>query len=141
MPHVREETPTITKAVSNRVFPRTVNKKGATVPSTAKRKIAGPILFIFAAATIKPAIVHVKCHPYLPERELLDYCRTNGIVLQAFAALRHSSQPNLLEDPAITAIAQRVGKTPAQGCARVGYPTRVSAPDHVKKTRPYQRQF
>jgi diketogulonate reductase-like aldo/keto reductase len=35
-------------------------------------------------------------------------------VLQAFAALGHGSEPKLLEDPLITAIAQRVKKTPAQ---------------------------
>jgi diketogulonate reductase-like aldo/keto reductase len=44
----------------------------------------------------------------------LDYCRKNGIVLQAFAALGHSSEPKLLEDPVITTIAKRVNKTPAQ---------------------------
>jgi diketogulonate reductase-like aldo/keto reductase len=69
---------------------------------------------IFEAATIKPAVVHVESHPYLPEWELLDYCRKNGIVMQAFAALGHSSEPNLLADPVITTIANRVGKTPAQ---------------------------
>jgi len=69
---------------------------------------------ICEAATIKPAVVHVESHPYLPEWELLDYCRKNGIVLQAFAPLGHSSEPNLLADPIITAIASRVGKTPAQ---------------------------
>jgi diketogulonate reductase-like aldo/keto reductase len=69
---------------------------------------------IFEAATIKPAVVHVESHPYLPEWELLDYCRKNGIILQSFAALGHSSEPNLLADPVITAIATRVGKTPAQ---------------------------
>src|SRR5271154_799349 len=69
---------------------------------------------IFEAATIKPAVVHVESHPYLPEWDLLDYCRKNGIVLQAFAPLGHSSEPNLLADPVITAIADRVGKTPAQ---------------------------
>src|SRR3954447_7200029 len=69
---------------------------------------------IFEAGRIKPAVVHVESHPYLPQWELLDYCRTNGIVFQAFAALGHSSKPNLLEDPVITAIAKRVNKTPAQ---------------------------
>jgi diketogulonate reductase-like aldo/keto reductase len=69
---------------------------------------------IFEAARIKPAVVHVESHPYLPEWDLLNYCKKNGIVLQAFAALGHSSQPNLLEDPVVTAIAQRAKKTPAQ---------------------------
>ena len=69
---------------------------------------------IFEAATIKPAVVHVESHPYLPEWELLDYCRNNGIVLQAFAPLGHSSEPNLLADSVITTIANRIGKTQAQ---------------------------
>src|SRR6202046_11379 len=69
---------------------------------------------IFEAGRIKPTVVHVESHPYLPQWELLDYCRTNGIVLQAFAALGHSSEPSLLEDPVVTAIARRVNKTSAQ---------------------------
>src|SRR4051812_42754766 len=69
---------------------------------------------IFEAGRIKPAVVHVESHPYLPQWDLLDYCRKNGIVFQAFAALGHSSKPNLLEDPVIAAIAGRVDKTPAQ---------------------------
>src|SRR5689334_13518399 len=56
---------------------------------------------IFDAARIKPAVIHVESHPYLPEWELLNYCKENGIVLQAFAALGHSSRPNLLEDPVV----------------------------------------
>jgi diketogulonate reductase-like aldo/keto reductase len=69
---------------------------------------------IVEAARIKPAVVHVESHPYLPQWELLGYCRKNGVVLQAFAALGHSSEPKLLEDPVVTAIARRVNKTPAQ---------------------------
>lgn len=69
---------------------------------------------IFDAAKIKPAVVHVESHPYLPEWDLLNYCRKNGIVLQAFAALGHGMEPKLIEHPVITAIAKRVNKTPAQ---------------------------
>ncbi len=69
---------------------------------------------IFDAARIKPAVVHVESHPYLPQWELLDYCKKNRIVFQAFAALGHSSEPNVLEDPVVTSIARRVHKTPAQ---------------------------
>jgi diketogulonate reductase-like aldo/keto reductase len=69
---------------------------------------------IFDAARIKPAVVHVESHPYLPEWDLLNYCKENRIVLQAFAALGHSSNPNLLQDPVVIDIARRVNKTPAQ---------------------------
>jgi diketogulonate reductase-like aldo/keto reductase len=69
---------------------------------------------IFEAGRIKPAVVHVESHPYLPEWELLDYCKKNGIVLQAFAALGHGIEPKLVENPVITVIAKRVNKTPAQ---------------------------
>ena len=69
---------------------------------------------IVAAARIKPAVVQVESHPYLPEWELLEYCREQGIVVQAFAALGHAMEPSVLEDPVIAAIAQRVHKTPAQ---------------------------
>src|ERR1700741_2972589 len=68
----------------------------------------------FESARIKPAVVHVESHPYLPEWELLELCNPNGIVFQAFAALGHSSEPKLLDDPVITSIAKRVNKTPAQ---------------------------
>jgi diketogulonate reductase-like aldo/keto reductase len=66
------------------------------------------------AARIKPAVVHVESHPYLPEWDLLDYCKRNDIVLQAFAALGHSMEPRLLQDPVIIEISGRVKKTPAQ---------------------------
>src|SRR5271169_858506 len=69
---------------------------------------------VVAAARIKPAAVQVESHPYLPEWELLDFCREQGIVLLAFAALGHGLDPKMLDDPVITAIAQRVHKTPAQ---------------------------
>src|ERR1700730_11277133 len=72
------------------------------------------LLPIYESARIKPAVVQVEAHPYLPETELLDFCREKGIVLLAFAPLGHGMRPGLLEDPVISAIAARVGKTPAQ---------------------------
>ena len=69
---------------------------------------------IVAIARIKPAVVQVESHPYLPEWELFDFCRQQGIVVLAFAALGHAIEPRVTEDPVIAAIAQRVHKTPAQ---------------------------
>jgi diketogulonate reductase-like aldo/keto reductase len=69
---------------------------------------------IVAAARIKPAVVQVESHPYLPEWDLLDFCREHGIVLLAFAPLGHGLDPKVVDDPVITAIAQRIHKAPAQ---------------------------
>src|SRR5271170_1662501 len=72
------------------------------------------LLPIHEAARIKPAVVQVESHPYLPETGLLEFCKEKGVVLLAFAPLGHGMRPGLLEDPVITAIAARVGITPAQ---------------------------
>jgi diketogulonate reductase-like aldo/keto reductase len=69
---------------------------------------------IVAIARIKPAVVQVESHPFLPEWELLDYCRRQNIVVLAFAALGHATEPRVTEDPIIASVAQRVRKTPAQ---------------------------
>jgi aldehyde reductase len=72
------------------------------------------LLPIYESASIKPAVVQVESHPYLPETELLEFCKEKGVVFLAFAPLGHGMRPGLLEDPVILAIARRVGKTPAQ---------------------------
>jgi alcohol dehydrogenase (NADP+) len=72
------------------------------------------LLPIYESARIKPAVVEVESHPYLPETELLEFCKQKGIVFLAFAPLGHGMTPGLLEDPIITASAARVRKTPAQ---------------------------
>ena len=72
------------------------------------------LLPIYEAARVKPAAVQVEAHPYLPETELLEFCKEKGIVLLAFAPLGHGARPGPLEDPVVLAIAARVGKTPAQ---------------------------
>src|SRR5208282_5710244 len=72
------------------------------------------LLPIYESARIKPAVVQVESHPYLPETELLEFCKEKGIVFLAFAPLGHGMKPGLLEDPVISRIAAQVEKTPAQ---------------------------
>ncbi|WP_168793503.1 aldo/keto reductase [Paraburkholderia aromaticivorans] len=69
---------------------------------------------LYESARIKPAVVQVEAHPYLPETELLEFCREKEIVFLAFAPLGHGIRPGPLEDPVISQIAARIGKTPAQ---------------------------
>lgn len=94
---------------------------------------------IVANARIKPAVVQVECHPYLPEWELLDFCSKHGIVLLAFAPLGHGMEPRLPDDPVLKAIARRVGKTPAQVALAwavqrgTAYLTTSTNPDHIRE--------
>jgi diketogulonate reductase-like aldo/keto reductase len=94
---------------------------------------------VVAAARIKPAVVQVESHPYLPEWDLLDFCRQHGIVLLAFAPLGHGSLPKITDDPVITRIAQRVGKTPAQVALAwavqrgTAFLTTSTSPDHIRE--------
>jgi diketogulonate reductase-like aldo/keto reductase len=69
---------------------------------------------IIDAARIKPAVVEVESHPYHPQWELHELCKTHGIILLAFASLGHALEPRLLDDPLIVSIAERFEKTPAQ---------------------------
>jgi len=69
---------------------------------------------LYEAAKIKPAVVQVESHPYLPQTDLLEFCKQKGIVLLAFAPLGHGMRPGPLEDPGVLAIARQTSLTPAQ---------------------------
>ena len=51
-----------------------------------------------------PAVNQVELHPYLYQRELLEYCRENHIVIEAYSPLTHGER---LADPKLVAIAKK----------------------------------
>ena len=58
-----------------------------------------------------PAVNQVHFSPFRFPRELRDYCEGRGIVTEAYSPLE---QGRALDNPTITAIADRIGRTPAQ---------------------------
>lgn len=71
----------------------------------------------FAAGLSVPAVNQVELHPYFQQAELVDYCQAKGIHMMAYSPLaRAQIQP----DPQISAIAESVGRTPAQVMLRWG---------------------
>ena len=72
------------------------------------------LLPLYESARIKPAVIQVEAHPYLPETELLEFSNEKDIVFLAGAPLGHGIRPGPLEDPVISSIASRLGRTPAQ---------------------------
>ncbi len=63
------------------------------------------------AADISPAVNQVLFHPFSYKKELLDYCKSKNIALEAYSPLARGRK---LNDPAIADIAGKYGKTPAQ---------------------------
>ena len=103
---------------------------------------------IYESARIKPAVVQVESHPYLPETELLEFCKEKGIVFLAFAPLGHGMTPGPLEDPVISAIAARVGRTPAQvllawavqrGTALLTTPRTAARAERISTSLPFRK--
>ncbi|GAA1701337.1 aldo/keto reductase [Streptomyces yatensis] len=60
---------------------------------------------------VVPVINQVELHPYLQQGQLRDFHAQHKIATEAWSPL---AQGALLQDPALAAIAQRHGKTPAQ---------------------------
>jgi alcohol dehydrogenase (NADP+) len=95
----------------------------------------GNILYDRGVTLLKPAVVQVEAHPYLPETELLEFCKKNGIVFLAFAPLGHGIKPGPLEDPVISAIAVRVAVlTTPRSANRARENFNISAPS-ARRTR------
>jgi diketogulonate reductase-like aldo/keto reductase len=60
---------------------------------------------------VVPAVNQVEFSPFLYQRELLDFCSTNGIRLEAYSPLTSGER---LNDPRITEIAKKSSRTNAQ---------------------------
>jgi len=59
-----------------------------------------------------PAVNQVELHPYLAQRELRAYQREHGIATEAWSPIGQGG--DVLDDPAIGAIAESHGRSPAQ---------------------------
>ena len=66
---------------------------------------------LIRGASRKPAVNQVQFSPFHYRRRLLDYCLEQGIVFEAYSPLERGHG---LQDPTITAVAERLGRTPAQ---------------------------
>ncbi|TFK23385.1 D-xylose reductase [Coprinopsis marcescibilis] len=83
------------------------------------------IIDLLRYARIPPAVLQVEIHPYLVQTALVDLAKEKNIVVTAYSSFgplsfvelgwdsAHSTPP-LFENPVITGIAKKHGKTPAQ---------------------------
>ena len=66
---------------------------------------------IVAATGVTPAVNQIELHPRFQQRRAQDYHAAHGIVTQSWSPL---GQGDVLNDPAVVAIAERIGRSTAQ---------------------------
>lgn len=71
----------------------------------------------FNVSTNLLTVNQVEFHPYLYQKELLDFCTNNELVLTAYSPL---GKGNLVRDTTIKELSVKYNRTPAQICLRWG---------------------
>ena len=88
---------------------------------------------LMADAEIKPMVNQVEYHPHLAQTELLEFCKAEGIQIEAWSPLK---QGELLSEPTIVEIAEKHKKSPAQVILRWDLQNEViTIPKSVKEHR------
>ncbi|MGY1834824.1 aldo/keto reductase [Blastococcus sp. SYSU DS0510] len=66
---------------------------------------------LFDETEVVPAVNQIEVHPYLAQDDVRAFDAEHGIVTEAWSPI---AKGKVLDDPAIAAIAERLGRTPAQ---------------------------
>lgn len=66
---------------------------------------------LLSFAEVVPAVNQVEFSPYLYQKDLLEYCNSNKIQLEAYSPLARGRK---LDDPTLNAVSNKYSKTPAQ---------------------------
>ena len=81
---------------------------------------------LLAETTVVPAVNQIELHPYFIQQAVQDADAKHGILTQAWSPIggitfyRDSGHPSALENPVITGLAAKYGKSPAQVMLRWG---------------------
>ncbi|KAL6616371.1 hypothetical protein ACP70R_038641 [Stipagrostis hirtigluma subsp. patula] len=77
---------------------------------------------LLAVARVPPAVNQVECHPGWQQTKLRSFCQSTGVHLSAYSPLGSPGttwlNSNVLKEPVILSIAEKLGKTPAQVALR-----------------------
>ena len=89
---------------------------------------------LLAETKTVPAVNQVEFHPYLYQRDLLDFCAGEGIVVEAYSPLTKGAR---LNDPKLVSVAKKYSKAgpqPAHSSSRFPLLDRLSRHSETKST-------
>ena len=101
---------------------------------------------VCASASIKPAVNQIECNPFFQQKEIVECCKKNGIIVTAYSPFggaplsgaesnKEKNRP-LWSDPTITAISEKHGKSVSQILLKFHVARNVTAiPKTIKKER------
>lgn len=90
---------------------------------------------ILANCTVTPAVNQVLAHITNTPWDVIDYCKKQGILVEAYSPIAHGV---VLDNPQIASMAQRYGVSPAQLCIRYDLQLgllplpKTANPDHMR---------
>lgn len=68
------------------------------------------------SCTVKPVTNQIEAHPYLQQQELFNFCRKNGILIEAYSPLgnNQTGEPKTVDDAEVHDVARSLGMDPGQ---------------------------
>jgi len=78
---------------------------------------------LLSYAKVRPEVNQIELQPLLQQNDMLDFCKSEGMVLTAYSPLgstdrpaqfKAPDEPNLMQNPVIVEVAENHGCTPAQ---------------------------
>lgn len=93
----------------------------------------GHLMELLAQTETVPSVNQVEFHPYLYQRELLEFCASRGIVLEAYCPL---TQGQRLKDPKLVGVARkyRVGSNLSPSGRKIAVRLKISGEKESKST-------
>ncbi|KAL1866119.1 hypothetical protein VTK73DRAFT_4886 [Phialemonium thermophilum] len=66
---------------------------------------------LLSKTKVVPAVNQIEAHPYLQQRDLLEFCRAKGILVEAYSPLGNNqvNLPRTVDDPEVQALARDIG--------------------------------
>lgn len=101
-PRLRQESWKALLKIREQGLARSIGVSNYTIPHLEE---------LLPTTPIPPSVDQVEFHPFLYQRDLLEYCRKHRIQLEAYSPLTRGRR---LKHPVITEIAAKYGRTPAQ---------------------------